>query len=172
MLLFAGVNDGILGSLAFLTAASRNIYAMADNQLINPFFSKISKHSNTPITAVLTVILISTVILVPAILTVNPFELFLFLGSIAGLANLAVHLTANFSLLSESLKAAARSVRRISVSLTAIALSGFVLIYSLIGSTDEIILVFMSYIVIGFIVLEAIDVGRLGSKKMRLSNLR
>ena len=166
LFLFAGVNDGILGSLAFLTAASRNIYAMADNQLINPFFSKISKHSNTPITAVLTVIFISTVILVPAILTVNAFVLFLFLGSIAGLANLAVHLTSNFSLLSESLKSAARSVRRVSVSLTAIALSGFVLIYSLIGSTDEIILVFMAYIITGFVVLEVIDVRRLGSKKM------
>jgi amino acid transporter len=160
LFLFAGVNDGILGSLAFLTAASRNIYAMSSDRVISPFFSKISTRSNTPIIAVLAVILISTVIFVPAVLTVNVFVLFLFLGSIAGLANLAVHLTSNFSLLSESLKSVARSVRRISVSLTAIALSGFVLIYSLIGSTNEIILVFMAYIIIGFVVLEVMDMRR------------
>ena len=158
LFLFAGVNDGILGSLAFLTAASRVIYAMSSNRLVHPFFSKISNRSSTPITAVITVILISGIILIPAVLTIDVFVLFLFLGSIAGLANLAVHLTSNFSLLSESLKSAVRSVRRIGVSLFAIALSGFVLIYSLIGSTDALILVFMGYIIAGFIALEILDI--------------
>ena len=166
LFLFAGVNDGILGSLAFLTAASRVVYSMSSNKIIHPFFSRISNRSSTPITAVITVILVSGIILIPAVLTINVFVLFLFLGSIAGLANLAVHLTSNLSLLSESLKSAVRSVRRIGVSLTAIALSGFVLIYSLIGSTDEIILIFMGYIITGFVVLEVIDMRRLGSKRM------
>ena len=84
------------GRYLFLTAASRNIYAMYSDRVISPFFSKISTRSNTPIIAVLTVILISAVILVPAVLTINVFVLFLSLGSIAGLANLAVHLTSNF----------------------------------------------------------------------------
>lgn len=166
LFLFAGVNDGILGSLAFLTAASRVVYSMSSNKIIHPFFSRISNRSSTPTTAVITVILVSGIILIPAVLTINVFVLFLFLGSIAGLANLAVHLTSNLSLLSESLKSAVRSVRRIGVSLTAIALSGFVLIYSLIGSTDEIILIFMGYIITGFVVLEVIDMRRLGSKRM------
>ena len=165
LFLFAGVNDGILGSLAFLTAASRVVYSMSSNKIIHPFFSRISNRSSTPTTAVITVILVSGIILIPAVLTINVFVLFLFLGSIAGLANLAVHLTSNLSLLSESLKSAVRSVRRIGVSLTAIALSGFVLIYSLIGSTDEIILIFMGYIITGFVVLEVIDMRRLGSKQ-------
>jgi amino acid transporter len=165
LFLFAGVNDGILGSLAFLTAASRVVYSMSSNKIIHPFFSRISNRSSTPTTAVITVILVSGIILIPAVLTINVFVLFLFLGSIAGLANLAVHLTSNLSLLSESLKSAVRSVRRIGVSLTAIALSGFVLIYSLIGSTDEIILIFMGYIITGFVVLEVIDMRRLGSKR-------
>ena len=78
----------------------------------------------------------------------------------AGLANLAVHLTSNFSLLLESIRSTMRSLRRISVSLLAIALSGFVLIYSLIGSSDDFILIFMGYIILGFIVLESLDMRR------------
>ncbi len=35
LLLFAAINDGILGSLAFLTAFSRNLYAMSDRGLIS-----------------------------------------------------------------------------------------------------------------------------------------
>lgn len=158
LFLFAGVNDGILGSLAFLTAASRTVYAMSKNNLIHPFFSKVSNRSSTPITAVLSVLLVTGIVLIPTVLTMNVFILFLILGSIAGLANLAVHITSNFALLIESLKAAARSMKRIGVSLLAIALSGFVLIYSLIGSTDEIILIFTLYIIIGFIMLEILDI--------------
>ena len=160
LFLFAGVNDGILGSLAFLTAASRVLYSMSSNKMLNPFFSKISSRSGTPITAVIAVILVSGIILIPAVLTVNVFVLFLFLGSMAGLANLAVHLTSNFSLLLESIRSTMKSLRRISVSLLAISLSGFVLIYSLIGSSDDFILIFMGYIILGFIVLESLDMRR------------
>ena len=165
LFLFAAVNDGILGSLAFLTAASRSVYAMSSNRLIHPFFSRISSRYSTPITAVYFVVLISGVVLIPVILTINVFVLFLFLGSLAGLANLAVHLTSNFSLLSESLKSAARSLKRIGVSLLAILLSGFVLIYSLITSTDVVILVFMGYIIVGFVILEILDMRKQQSSK-------
>ncbi len=157
LLLFAAVNDGILGSLAFLTAFSRNLYSMSDRNLISKKISKLHAKTGTPTVSVLITIVASIIILVPALLLVNPFTVFFALGTIAGLANLIVHLTANFSLLKVNLERATRKLSEFSVGIAGIVVSGFIFIYSLLTSETYIIELVLGFIIIGFVIMELAD---------------
>ncbi len=157
LLLFAAINDGILGSLAFLTAFSRNLYAMSDRGVISKAISKLNVKTGTPVIAGLITLIAVFVLLIPLLSFVNSFVIFLALGSIAGLGNLMVHLTANFSLLKVNLLKGARKVRELGVGLLGILVSGFVFIYSLLTSDTYIIELVLGFVILGFIILEILD---------------
>jgi len=157
LLLFAAINDGILGSLAFLTAFSRNLYSMSDRGIIGKAMSKLNVKTGTPIIAGLITIISALVLLIPLLSFVNSFVIFLALGSIAGLGNLMVHLTANFSLLKVNLLKARRKIRELGVGLLGILVSGFVFIYSLLTSDTYIIELVLGVVILGFIILEILD---------------
>ena len=157
LLLFAAINDGILGSLAFLTAFSRNLYAMSDRGVISKAISKLNVKTGTPVIAGLITLIAVFVLLIPLLSFVNSFVIFLALGSIAGLGNLMVHLTANFSLLKVNLLKGARKVRELGVGLLGILVSGFVFIYSLLTSDTYIIELVLGFVILGFIILEMLD---------------
>lgn len=158
LLLFAAINDGILGSLAFLTAFSRNLYAMSDRGVISKTISKLHSKRGTPVIAGLITIIAAVIILIPPVIFVSSFTVFLALGSIAGLANLMVHLTANFSLFKENLVKAQRRVREFGVGLLGIIVSGFIFIYSLLTSDTYMIELVLGFVILGFIILEMLDV--------------
>jgi len=157
LLLFAAINDGILGSLAFLTAFSRNLYSMSDRGIINKKISELNVKTGTPVIAGLITLIAAIIILVPTLIFVNSFIIFLALGSIAGLGNLMVHLTANFSLLKVNLVKAQRKIREFWISLLGIIVSGFVFIYSLLTSDTYMIELVLGFIILGFIILEILD---------------
>jgi amino acid transporter len=158
LLLFAAINDGILGSLAFLTAFSRNLYAMSYRGLIAKKISQLHVKTGTPIIAGLIAILATGIILIPTLLYVNSFTIFLALGSIAGLGNLMVHLTANFSLLKVNLIKAQRRIRELGVGLLGIIVSGFIFIYALLTSDTYMIELILGFVILGFILIEFFDV--------------
>jgi amino acid transporter len=157
LLLFAAINDGILGSLAFLTAFSRNLYAMSERGIIHKKISELHVKTGTPVIAGLITLIAAIIILVPTLVFVNSFVIFLALGSIAGLGNLMVHLTANFSLLKENLVKAQRRIREFGISSLGIIVSGFVFIYSLLTSDTYMIELVLGFIILGFIILELLD---------------
>ena len=160
LLLFAALNDGILGSLAFLTAFSRTVYSMSSRKLIYSKISTVHKKTGTPVIAGLIAIISSAIILIPALIFINSFVIFLALGSIAGLANLMVHLTANFSLLKSNIIKATRRSVELGISITGIAVSGFVFLYSLFTSDTYIIELILGFVIIGFIIIEMLDIKK------------
>ena len=156
LLLFAGINDGILGSLAFMTASSRNIYAMSRRKLLPEFLGKLHFKTGTPVIAGIVTIIIASLVLFPSIALFGVFTTFLALGTLSGLGNLAIHLSANFSLLQSLKTAEGKRVLQGSIALAAIAISGFVLVYSIATSVNYVILIFLGYIIIGFLAVESL----------------
>ncbi len=156
LLLFAGINDGILGSLAFFTATTRNVYAMSKRKLLPEFISRINKKTGTPFIAGIMTITIAAFILFPAIGTFGAFATFLALGTLAGLGNLTIHLAANFSMLQSLKHTIRKKISQELIVLMAIGISGFIVIYSLSTSVTYVIMIFFGYMVIGFIAVESI----------------
>lgn len=157
LLLFAAINDGILGSLAFLTAFSRTLYAMSDRGLISSVIGRLNFRTGTPIVAGIITLFVTVVILVPPLIYFNSFFIFLLLGSVAGLGNLIVHLTANFSLLRVNLVKGMSKIGELSVGMMGIAVSGYVFIYSLLTSTKYTVELVLGFIILGFVILEILD---------------
>ncbi|WP_175266921.1 hypothetical protein [Acidiplasma cupricumulans] len=79
------------------------------------------------------------------------------MGSIAGLGNLMVHLTANFSLFKVNLVKAQRKIREFGIALLGIIVSGFIFMYSLLTSDTYMIELVLGFIILGFIILEILD---------------
>ena len=156
LLLFAGINDGILGSLAFFTASTRNIYAMSKRDLLPEFVSKINRRTGTPVVAGILTITIGALVLFPSIGIYGAFATFLALGTLAGLGNLAIHISANFSMLQSLRNSLNKKITQEIIVMTAIGLSGFIVIYSLITSVTYVILIFLGYMIIGFIAVESV----------------
>lgn len=159
LLLFAAINDGILGGLAFLTAFSRTLYSMSFRGLISKKFEHVHLKTNTPVFAGLVTIIITLVILIPSLFLVsNTFVLFEALGSIAGLSNLLIHSSSNFALLKENLRRATRKIKEFGVSTLGIIVSGAVFVYSIITSAEYIELLVTGMIIVGFLLVEVMKI--------------
>lgn len=158
LLLFAAINDGILASLSFMTAASRTIFAMATHGFMPRVFSKIE--GNRPLNAVLFTSVVFAFISL-TLIKFQPYTEFYVLGAVAGLANLFVHLAANFSLIRISvrrwLKGRHLAHLPVFVGLTSVLFSSIELIYSIIYSNPYLSYAFFSWIIIGFLYAEVLD---------------
>jgi amino acid transporter len=155
--LFAAANDGILATLAFMLATSRTAYAMSTNNFLPKIFSKFEE-SRGPITSIFLTIILYIVTVVAGLFSVGskPFLAFEYVGEIAVLSNLFVHIASDFSLFKISLKRMRRRLIEIGLSIGAIAFTGYDLISS-IGASDPILVyLFMAMIIMGFLAAEII----------------
>ncbi|MGC8572771.1 MAG: APC family permease [Caldisphaera sp.] len=175
IMVYAAISDGILASLSFMLGTSRTVYAMSQRDMLPSVFTWL--RNNEPIMASILTAFIYGIISFLGLATIkNPFYLFLELGALAGLANVFVHLSANFSLIFSSIRELKRRASIISnyairkiinfiltkigdiiIGLVAALFSLIVLIYSL-GTVNKIIEnLFMGWIIIGFLYAEIVD---------------
>jgi amino acid transporter len=102
------INDGVLGGLAYVLAASRTLYAMAEDGQLPSALSLVNSKGNPVISALISALVLDAITLIITYV-VGPFVAFLILGFLSMLANLIVHLSANLALL----RAATMKVRAI-----------------------------------------------------------
>lgn len=160
LLIIAAISDGILASLAFMIATSRNIYAMSLNRLL-PRALTFLRYDN-PIVAGLITIFLYILILMPLLKIAGPFNGFLTLGALAGMGNLFIHISANFSLIKINMDAMIRKTGEIFVGGLAQILSFTVLIYSVVVSKPGIALVFLGFILFAFLYTEVLGMTKVG----------
>jgi amino acid transporter len=108
IVIFAMINDGVLGGLAYVLAASRTLYAMAEDGQLPSALSLINSKGNPVISVLISALALDAIALVMTYV-VGPFAAFLILGFLSMLANLIIHLSANLALL----RAATMKVRAI-----------------------------------------------------------
>ncbi|GAB6945143.1 APC family permease [Vulcanisaeta sp. JCM 14467] len=140
IVIFAMINDGVLGSLAYVLAASRTLYAMADDGQLPSILSLINSKGN-PVISVLISALALDALAITTTYLLGPFNAFLLLGFLSMLANLIVHLSANFALF----RAATRKIKAVlygvdtmrgldkAVSITAALITIFTAVESVLG---------------------------------------
>ncbi len=160
VLLIAAISDGILASLAFMIATSRNLYAMSLNRLLPKNFTFL-RYGN-PLVAGLITIILYLIIIIPLLKIEGPFNSFLTLGALAGMGNLFIHISANFSLIKINFDAMIRRGREILAGGLAQILSFTVLIYSILVTKPSIAYVFLGLIIITFIYTELLGMTKYG----------
>ncbi|MEM0263148.1 MAG: APC family permease [Saccharolobus sp.] len=163
--IFAALNDGILGSLSFLTATSRTIFAMAATDFLPKIFSKFENYRG-PINAIfLSVAFYFITTIIGLYFITNPFIAFGFMGSVALLASLFVHIASNFSLVRISIRKIRKRVPQLVLGIVAAIFSIYDLIYSMMSSVPIQVYIFMGWIIIGFLVIEVINMIEEGSEE-------
>ncbi|MEM0091144.1 MAG: APC family permease [Saccharolobus sp.] len=163
--IFAALNDGILGSLSFLTATSRTIFAMAATDSLPKIFSKFENYRG-PINAIfLSVAFYFITTIIGLYFITNPFIAFGFMGSVALLASLFVHIASNFSLVRISIRKIRKRVPQLVLGIVAAIFSIYDLIYSMMSSVPIQVYIFMGWIIIGFLVIEVINMIEEGSEE-------
>ncbi|MEM3329211.1 MAG: APC family permease [Saccharolobus sp.] len=163
--IFAALNDGILGSLSFLTATSRTIFAMAATDFLPKIFSKFENYRG-PINAIfLSVAFYFITTIIGLYFITNPFIAFGFMGSVALLASLFVHIASNFSLVRISIRKIRKRVSQLVLGIVAAIFSIYDLIYSMMSSVPLQVYIFMGWIIIGFLVIEVINMIEEGSEE-------
>lgn len=156
--LFAAVNDAILATLSFILSTSRTAYAMSIHGFLPKLLTRFEPARGPIYAILLSIALYAFSILLALLLTGSrPYLAFEEIGSIAIMANLFVHASANFSLLKISLKRLRKRLIEISLSLAAILFTAWDLIYSIASNTPIIVYVFMGFIIIGFLVAEIVE---------------
>ena len=151
--LFAAANDGVLATLAFMVAASRTLYAMSYYGLLPQKLSEVKQRTG-PFYAALTVVALYALVLYLSYGAARLEVAFAALGFLSMLANSIVHISANFSLFRIALKRAAKRRAEVALSLTATALTLYLLVQSIGGIPSWIIVSFMALLVMGFIAAE------------------
>ncbi len=174
-MIYAAISDGILASLSFMLGTSRTIYAMSQKEMLPSVFSWL--RNNEPIMAsILTAIIYGGLSLTGLITIKDPFYLFLEFGAIAGLSNVFVHLSANFSLVLSSIRDIKNRAKIIGsyaigkilnflinkmtdliIGAAAILFSLIVLLYSMATVNKIVENLFMGWIIMGFLYAEIVD---------------
>ncbi|MCL4412742.1 MAG: APC family permease [Candidatus Thermoplasmatota archaeon] len=161
VIILAAISDGILATLAFMLAGSRNLYAMSLNRLL-PANLTFLRYDN-PLVAGMVTIVLYLAILLPLFRIESPFNAFLTLGALAGMGNLFIHISANFSLIKINIDAMIRRLREIIVGSVAQILSFSVLLLSIINSENSAIgYVFLGFVIVAFIYTEMLGMTKAG----------
>ncbi|QGA67981.1 APC family permease [Sulfolobus sp. E11-6] len=155
--LFAAINDGILGSLGFIIATSRTIFAMSYTNLLPKVFSKFESYKGPTNAVILSVILYFMTSLFGLYFINNPFVAFGVLGTIALFSSLFVHVAANFSLIKISIKKFRKRLFQIIIGIAAVIFSVFELVNSISSASPIEVYIFMSFIIIGFLTAETLS---------------
>ncbi|MHB8372933.1 MAG: amino acid permease [Thermoplasmataceae archaeon] len=169
-IVLASINDGILALLSFGSAASRTIFRMGLDRSFPSFFSL--KKKDNPIVASATV---ASIILIVPILMIHyvPAETaFIIVGTIASLSGLFIHITAGFSLIrvgtrkgKRLLLRGAKNLRNVIFDYNEVILAGIAsiittveLIYSAYSTMLAYSVIFLVWIVLGYIIVDIKDV--------------
>ncbi|WMT53907.1 amino acid permease [Ferroplasma acidiphilum] len=162
----ATINDAILALLSFGSAASRTFFRMGYDKSFPSIFAK--KVKDNPIVASLAVsaIMVALPLLIMHYITVE--TAFIFLGTISALGGLFIHVSANFSLIRIGLRRGRRLISRtkkgiysyingfkeVILALVGAIISSIVLVYSAYSTVSWYTLLFLVWIVVGFILSE------------------
>jgi len=149
---FVALNDGILGGMTYILANSRTLKAMAEDKIFPQISAR--KRNDKPLYAELTIAGTFTALIVLLSYFLGLYETFLILGSLAGMFNLFIHLSADFSLIRTASKRPRKHKSEIVIGLIAIAISLYVLLYSIPGFQAYIVYAFMGWIILGFLYAE------------------
>ncbi|MCL4341137.1 MAG: amino acid permease [Candidatus Thermoplasmatota archaeon] len=163
----ATVNDAILAILAFGSAASRTIFRMGLDRSFPTIFAKKDRR-NSPIVAVL--FTSGLMVLLPLVfLQISSAEvIFIVLGTISSLGGLFIHITADFSLIRIGLRRGRRLALKTGRTIKTMILdfnefilavlgaviSTIVIIYSAYSTVPVYTTIFLTWIVIGFVLSE------------------
>lgn len=161
----AVINDSILAILSFGSAASRTFFRMGYDRSFPAIFAK--KIKDNPIVASASVSAIMVVLPLVIMQYISVETAFIFLGTIAALGGLFIHVSANFSLIRIGLRRARRVVSRttgifdrlkdfkeVVLALTGAIISSIVLVYSAYSTVSWYTSLFLVWIVVGFILSE------------------
>ncbi len=177
----ATINDAILAILSFGSAASRTFFRMGYDRTFPSIFAKNIK--NNPIVSSITVSLIMVLLPLLILHYISTETAFIFLGTISALGGLFIHVSANFSLLRIGLRRGKRLVLRakhtmrsylsdykefILASVGAV-ISTIVLVYSAYSTVPYYTTIFLSWIVIGFILSEIKSIATKAPEEMDIS---
>jgi amino acid transporter len=171
ILAVAAINDGVLAVLSLSAAASRTIFKMSLDHALPGFFSK--QRNGQPIVANLSAgmasLLISTLLLIPF----QPSIAFVALGTTSIFGELFIHLAANFSLLRVSVRRVRRklfggfsSLRtvlypfgEIALAFSAVIITLFVLVFSMLSAVLLYVSFFLGWIVVGYLLSDVKEIA-------------
>ncbi|BCU70841.1 APC family permease [Stygiolobus caldivivus] len=153
MLAFIALNDGTLGGMTYMLANSRTLKAMADDRVFPGILAR--KKNNKPLYSEIAIATLFTSVIVFLSYSLGLYNTFLILGSLAGMFNLFIHLSADFSLIRVSSKRFSKHKLEIGVGVIAVLISLFVMLYSIPGFQDYVVYAFMGWIILGFLYAEA-----------------
>lgn len=153
---FISLNDGVLGGMTYVLANSRTIKAMAEDKVLPYFLSKIKL--GKPLFSELFISSIFILSLTLITYYVGLFNAFTFLGALAGLNNLFIHISASMSLVRVASKRSRKHLHEIIIGLFATAFSLFVFFYSLPTFNKYDVYFFMGWIILGFLYAEVLEI--------------
>ena len=150
LLLLAVFNDSVLGVLAFMTASSRTIFAMASKGHLHNSLAELrsGKPMNAAALSILAYACLGLVALSPA----GAFNTFMSFAIVSALGGLFVHLAADTSLIRLSF-----GRRPMYISMAAALASLAQLALGIMFASPVLVYAFFVWIIIGFFYLEVID---------------
>ncbi|WP_337860207.1 amino acid permease [Ferroplasma sp.] len=162
----AVINDSILAILSFGSAASRTFFRMGYDKSFPSIFAKKIKDNPVVASASVSAIMVILPLIIMHYITVE--TAFIFLGTVAALGGLFIHVSANFSLIRVGLRRARRLMSRtekgifvrlkefkeVILALTGAIISSVVLVYSAYSTVSWYTSLFLVWIVVGFILSE------------------
>ena len=160
------INDAILALLSFGSAASRTFFRMGFDRSFPPIFAKKVKDNPIVATGAVSAIMVVLPLLIMHYISVE--TAFIFLGTIAALGGLFIHVSANFSLIRIGLRRGRRIISRtkkgiytylvdfkeVILALVGAIISSIVLVYSAYSTVSWYTSLFLIWIVVGFILSE------------------
>ncbi len=170
--IFGAINDSILATLAFMSATSRTIFAMANEKLLPEKLGELNRKSNPTNAVLITILLYAAVIFLSLFSLVEAIEAFVVVSSVSLLANLFIHLAADSSLFHISLKRISRRKVEIGIALVGAAFTIYDLVASIIATSYSIVYVFFAWIIIGFLIAEVEDMAKQGEAEAEDRNHR
>ncbi len=157
------LSDGVLGGIAYILANSRTFGAMSEDGRFPRIFSK--KYRGKQVYSELLISGIFVVVLSIMTHLIGLYATFLTLGALAGLMNLIIHSSADFSLIRIASRKMKRNIKELTAGIIAVFISIFILIDSLPGIPIMIQYLFFAWIIIGFLYAETFTIIRETSKE-------
>jgi hypothetical protein len=112
-----------------------------------------------------TIVLYAAIVL-PLLSVMGSFNAFLLLGALAGMGNLFIHISANFSLIKINLDAMIRKGSEIVVASVAQFSSFVIIVYSIFVTKPMIAITFLAFIVAAFAYTEGLGFTGYGKKAL------
>ncbi|MFB6490140.1 MAG: APC family permease [Thermoproteus sp. AZ2] len=160
IVIFASLNDGVVSSMAYATAFSRTLFAMAQHGYMPELLSRYEARRGPVFSILLSIGVMAAVVFGSLYSLHSAYLAFEVAGVLSMLGNVFVHIVANASLLRISLKRAWRRVGQIALSGAALAFSFYVFASSLASTQPLIVYAFLAWLLLGFILIEFITIAR------------